>query len=264
MISSNDNPQVRHIQMLMKKGKLRREEHLLVAEGVKLCQEIPLENLTAVYVAESFCENPAFPGIRRRAERVSAPLTVLSDRVFSHLSDTVTPQGVLGLVHWENRPLSSLLCERGTLLLAEDVQDPGNLGTMLRVAEGAGVRGVICSPHTVDFTSPKVVRSTMGSVLRLPICVAEDWLLTLRLLKKAGFSLFGAHLKGTVPYDAISYPERTGILIGNEAHGLSPESAEMCDRRIVIPMEGKVESLNAAVAAAILLYEVYRQKRAGN
>ena len=146
------------------------------------------------------------------------------------------------------------------LLLLEDIRDPGNLGTMMRTAEGAGITGIIFNSSTVDIYNPKVIRSTMGSIYRVPFYQAEDFYETLQEIKRHEITIFAAHLHG-IPYDTEgSFRKKCAFLIGNEANGLSDKSSEMADMRIRIPMAGKVESLNAAVAAAILMYEASRQR----
>ena len=126
----------------------------------------------------------------------------------------------------------------------------------MRTAEAAGVTGVIMGRGTVDIFNPKAVRSTMGSIFRLPFIYVEDVREAIRELKKYGISFYAAHLKGKQSYKDVKYSDKAGILIGNEARGLSPETAELADIYIIIPMQGKVESLNAAVAAALMMYEI--------
>ena len=151
--------------------------------------------------------------------------------------------------------LSGMLAgDRARLLVLERLQDPGNLGTILRTAEAAGMNGVILSADSVDAFNPKVVRSTMGAILRVPFLYAENWTETLDALKATGVTLYAAHLQGSVPYTEPHYGERCAILIGNEANGLTDETTARADVRVRIPMEGQAESLNAAVAAAILMY----------
>ena len=147
------------------------------------------------------------------------------------------------------------------LLILESVQDPGNLGTMVRTGEGAGITGVVMNRTTVDLFNPKTIRSTMGSIYRVPFVVADDLEQTLQMLKKKGVRLYAAHLKGQKQYDAFDYTEATGFLIGNEGNGLSDEIANAADSYIRIPMEGQVESLNAAISASLLMYECNRQRR---
>lgn len=147
------------------------------------------------------------------------------------------------------------------LLILEGIQDPGNLGTMIRTAEGAGVTGIIMSKTTVDIFNPKVVRSTMGSLFRVPFYLTDDLAKTIGTLKKQGITMYAAHLKGKLSYDQPNYCSACGFMIGNEGNGLTPETAALADQYIRIPMEGRVESLNASIAAALLMYETHRQRR---
>lgn len=190
------------------------------------------------------------------------PVEVLSDKVFSHVSDTKTPQGILCLVKQKKVDLSEML-EKTTpfLMVLDNLQDPGNLGTIVRTAEGAGVTGIIMSRDTVDIYNPKTIRSTMGSVYRMPFFYVEDILEFLEDLRGQGIRTYAAHLDGANNYDEESYKEACAFLIGNEGNGLRDEVAKKADIWIKIPMYGQVESLNAAIASSILMYEVSRQRR---
>lgn len=146
------------------------------------------------------------------------------------------------------------------LLILEGIQDPGNLGTMIRTGEGAGATGILMDKTTVDIFHPKTIRATMGALYRMPFFITSDLQGSIQQLKEKGVSIYAAHLSGTLSYEEPDYRGHTGFLIGNEGNGLSPEIAGLADFPIRIPMEGKVESLNAAVAAALLMYEVRRQR----
>ena len=149
------------------------------------------------------------------------------------------------------------------LLFLEDLQDPGNAGTILRTAEAAGVDAVFCTKNTVDYYHPKTIRSTMGSIFRVPQCVVEDVPDFFGTLRKAGIRSFAAHLRGKRAYDEEDYRGGSIFLIGNEGSGLSETAAAGADALIRIPMAGEVESLNAAMAAGILMFEASRQRRRG-
>ena len=146
-------------------------------------------------------------------------------------------------------------------LLLEDIQDPGNLGTMLRTGEGAGVDGVIMSRGTVDIYNPKTIRSTMGSLYRVPFAYVEELADAIRLLQKNDIPVYAAHLRGERFFDELSYEGGSAFLIGNEGNGLKKETADLADLYLKIPMEGKLESLNAAVASALLLYQASGNSR---
>ena len=145
--------------------------------------------------------------------------------------------------------------------MLDNLQDPGNLGTIFRTAEAAGVTGIVLSRDCVDIYNPKVIRSTMGAVYRMPFVYVEDLLEALNVMKKKGIKTYAAHLKGKNSYDKEDYKEACAFLIGNEGNGLREEVSNMADTWIRIPMEGQAESLNAAVAAAVLMFEAARQRR---
>ncbi len=256
MITSSANRQMKRIVQLNKKAKARYEQRVFVVEGLKLCQEAPHGSVRATYVSESFL---ASEGSREALEGL--PYETVSDRVFEAACDTKAPQGILRLVEMMEYELEDLLGENPHLLILEGIRDPGNLGTMLRAGEGAGATGVLMDDTTVDVFNPKVARAAMGSLYRIPFFSTPDLSGCIRELKRRGISMYAAHLKGTTYYGDPDYRKPTGFLIGNEARGLSPGIAELADCRVKIPLEGKAESLNAAVAAALLMYEANRQRR---
>lgn len=261
LISSSSNSQIKNITLLQKKAKARRKQGLFVVEGIKMFEEAKDSKLLVnAYVSESF--------YRERAEAEVSELldgleyNLVTDAIFNQIADTMTPQGILGIVKRPIYTLKQMLEHRDAfVLLLEDIRDPGNLGTIIRTAEAAGVMGIILNSSCADILQPKVVRSTMGSIYRVPYYEVEDFTGFLLKLKEEGFELYAAHLSG-LSYDAEGdFLGRTGLLIGNEAGGLSEEAIEIADHLVRIPMMGKVESLNASIAAAILMYEVVRQRR---
>ena len=261
MITSTANQQVKLLVQLNKKRKLRDERGVFLVEGPKMFREAPRERLEKVYFSESFYEKHR-EALTRRIQSEKLDYEILDDHVFKTVSDTQTPQGVLWIVRQQESSLDAFLkAEKPLLLLLENLQDPGNLGTILRTAEGAGVTGVILSKGCVDLYNPKTIRSTMGSVYRVPTLYTEDLCQTVEVLKKHGICSYAAHLKGANFYDQESYQSGTAFLIGNEGNGLTEELTEKADTLIRIPMEGQLESLNAGVASAILMYEAYRQRR---
>lgn len=263
MISSTTNKQVKYVSALVKKSKTRKDEDLFVAEGLRMCMEIPKERIRAFYISESFQKHPECSRLVEGVRQIE----VVTDEVFRSLSDTQTPQGVLALVRQFHYELSDVIRPGqadqapALLMVLERLQDPGNLGTILRAGEGAGVTGIIMDANTADIYNPKVIRSTMGSVLRVPFVYTENLPGTLTELKAQGIRLYAAHLEGKHNYEQEDYTIPAGFLIGNEANGLSEAIADMADTYIRIPMAGKVESLNAAVAASVLMFEAARQRR---
>ena len=259
MITSTSNQQMKTIVQLNKKSKARRELRAFVVEGIKMFRETPRELLQRVYVSEQFLKeekNHAF------LAQSGIEYELVSDSVFAHVSDTNTPQGILAIVRQPDYAFENLLqADRTRLLVLEDIQDPGNLGTMFRTGEGAGLTGIIMTRETVDLFSPKTVRATMGSIYRMPFYVTEDLTDTLHALREAGIHTYAAHLSGEKYYDELDFTGPTAFLIGNEGNGLKKETADLADTYLKIPMEGQLDSLNAAMAAGILVYEAHRQCR---
>lgn len=254
MITSAANQQIKDLIQLQKKKKERDLKDIFVVEGIKMFREVPKERLEAVYVSESF--------YKKHSELFTDGKEILvSDRIFESVSDTKTPQGVLCLVRQYHYEMEDLLGKTPLIMVLENLQDPGNLGTIMRTAEGAGVTGILMSSGCVDLYNPKVIRSTMGSIYRMPFVYTSDLKAGIAFLKSHGVRLFAAHLKGEQMHDGENYLGSTGFLIGNESRGLSDEIAALADTYIRIPMCGQVESLNAAVASAVLMYEANRQRR---
>ncbi len=276
MISSTSNNRVKRLAALVRKAKCRREEQVFIVEGVRMFQEAPPEWVKEVYLAESFLNRHVKQG-QKKADRdlkeflKTFQYEVLSDEVFQKVSDTQTPQGVLCVLSMPQYVLSEHIenwmdaMERGgkppLLVLLEDLQDPGNLGTILRAGEGAGVSGIIMTRQTADIFNPKVIRATMGSIYRVPFFIVDGLSGTIELLRQKGIAVYAAHLDDSVDYDEPDYTRPASFLVGNEGNGLRRETADRASQYIRIPMEGQVESLNAAAAATVLMYEAARQRR---
>lgn len=251
VITSTSNEQIKKLIQLKEKAKVRKQKKQFVVEGIKMFSEVPKENLKAVYVSESF--------LKENEEKLqNICFQTVSDSVFKKISDTVTPQGVMAIVTQSEYSLNDILnCrnkEKSCIVVLDRLQDPGNLGTIVRTGEGAGIAGVVMSNDCADIYNPKVIRSTMGSIFRVPFTVVDDLPSAIDTIRDAGVTTYAAHLQGE-DYNKGVFGKNIALLIGNEARGLSEEVADKADRLIRIPMEGKVESLNAAVATAILMYE---------
>jgi len=256
MITSTSNPQVKNLQQLGKKSRARNEQDVFLVEGMKMFLEAPREKIQKLYLSKRICQEKGmdfFAGL---------DYEILEDRVFGAVSDTKTPQGILCLIQQYHYGLEDILKKNTPhLLILENLQDPGNLGTIIRTAEGAGVDGIILNSHCVDIYNPKTIRSTMGSIYRMPFLYTDNIEHILLKLKDYKIHTYAAHLKGKKDYDQMDYRNGTAFLIGNEGSGLSEELSEKAENWIRIPMKGKLESLNAAVAASILMYEVSRQRK---
>ena len=278
MITSTSNAQIKELAKLQKKSRLRDERRIFLVEGPRMVEEIPKERIERLYISESFeRKNPAY------IRELGMPAEVLSDPVFSYVSDTKNPQGILAVVKILEYTMedvlgkSALKCEEKSgekeknpenhqirvphVIVLDNLQDPGNLGTIFRTAEAAGATGILLSSDSVDVYNPKVIRSTMGSVYRMPFVYVEHLPETLEVLAEAGIHSYAAHLKGKNSYDQEDYTRGTAFLIGNEGNGLRDEVADVAECYIKIPMCGEVESLNAAVASSVLMFEAARQRR---
>lgn len=257
MITSTSNPQVKRLLQLQKKNKVRNEENVFVAEGIRMFSEVPAERVEKVYISETLYNKK-----KDELQIDRFPVEILSDKVFQYVSDTQTPQGILSVIKQKNYQLEELLfVENPQFLVLDNLQDPGNLGTIVRTAEAAGITAIFMSKDCVDIYNPKTIRSTMGSIYRVPFIYVEDILELLDILKKNGVKTYAAHLDGKQSYDKEDYRYKTAVLIGNEGNGLRQEVAERADVWVQIPMAGRVESLNAAIAAAVFMFEISRQRR---
>ncbi|HIS56572.1 MAG TPA: RNA methyltransferase [Candidatus Fimimorpha excrementavium] len=254
------NADVKYVIQLNKKPRQRKKDRVFVVEGPKMYAELPESLLIKTYVSDSFAREEKNEKILKKH-----PFEVVKDSVFEQMSDTKTPQGILAVAKQLSYKTDDLLGgdsgEKPFLLVLDTIQDPGNLGTMMRAGEAAGVTGILMNQETVDMYNPKVIRSTMGALYRMPFVYTDHLADTLKELKKEGIRLYAAHLKGERAYDREDYSSACAFLIGNEANGLSREVASLADTYIKIPMRGQVESLNAAVAASVLAFEAARQRR---
>lgn len=260
MITSSANGKVKQIIQWQKKAKERRSAGVFLTEGFKMYEEAPEDDVKEVYLACGARDKAlARPEIKEKLARTG--YEEVSDDIFEKMSDTQTPQGILCVVRRPEYKLEQLLEGPSPLLMIlENIQDPGNLGTIVRTGEGAGITGVIMNEGAVDIFNPKTVRATMGSIFRVPFIYVESLPETMARLRQKGIHTYAAHLEGERYYDGFSFCGGTAFLIGNEGSGLTRETAESAEEYIKIPMEGRVESLNAAIAASLLMYEAHRQR----
>lgn len=261
MITSSANKKVKQVVQWQTKSKERRKDGVFLAEGFKMFEEAPRELIREVYLTEAAYEK--IRSVDGLTEKLSTTdYEIVTEELLGKMADTQTPQGVLAVLRQLEYKLEDLLCKSNPLLVVlENLQDPGNLGTILRTGEGAGITGVILSRQTVDIYNPKTIRATMGSVYRVPFVYVDSMGDAIETLHQHGIHTYAAHLAGKEYYDNCSFLEGTAFLIGNEGNGLTRETAELAEQYLKIPMEGKVESLNAAIATSLLMYEAHRQRR---
>lgn len=263
-----DGKKRKFIKELQTKPRLRRESGLYIVDGARMCAELPPEETEEIYVTEAFLASPhraLCSGLLQ-----NRGCQIVTEQEMKQMSDTVTPQGILAVARQKRvRGLADFLRAGGSnplYLILESVRDPGNLGTMFRTAEAAGAAGILMDRECADAYAPKVVRSTMGAIFRVPFLVVEDLCRAAETLKRGTdgstpVRLYAAHLRSAEDYTRVSYREGAAVMIGNEARGLSDALTACADAAVKIPMCGNVESLNAAMAATIILFEAARQRR---
>lgn len=245
-LTSLKNPKIQAWRSL--KEKKGREEHqAFLVEGVRMVREAFASSFTvkALLLRENF--DPGF------SVPAGTPVYLLPSHVFQAVCDTKTPQGIAAVLEMKTRAAS------GSRLLALDgVQDPGNVGTIIRTADAAGFDGILLSPDCADLFSPKVLRSTMGSIFRLGFSFPSSLPGTLEKLRADGFSILSSQLDGDPFYDRKGIAGSFVLIIGNEGNGISDAVKAVATHRLCLPMRGGAESLNAAVAAGIMMYDLTR------
>ncbi|MDQ5854617.1 MAG: RNA methyltransferase [Chloroflexota bacterium] len=259
-ITSAANPRIKQFRSLLANRKERRRERLFVIEGVRLVEEALRTGATLTTVLFD-------PEQLSTTERGAALLATVRDRrgafvataeVIAAATDTVTPQGIVAIAAWPEVQPQGV----GIQLVLDAVQDPGNVGTLLRSAEATGVTDVVCISGTADLYSPKVVRAAMGAHFRLAMRQDLHWEEVDDALGPAD-NIYVADAEGRMPYYAADWRQPSVLIIGNEANGIGPEARARATKVISIPMATSVESLNAAVAGSVILFEAARQRRLG-
>ena len=258
VISSKDNETVKQIRKLKDK-KYRDQTGQYIVEGIKLLREAIEENakITTIVVCDD-CEKNGTLDKKLLYEIAKFNCIYVTEKIFNLLTDVSNPQGVLAVIE-KNNEKSEINWEEDFILVLDNVQDPGNIGTILRTADSVNLKQIIISKGSGDVYNPKVVRSTMGAIFRVNVIESDNIADTIKEIKKHKYTVMATDLDT----DSSIYDEkynRCAVVIGNEANGVSKEVLELADKKIKIPMLGKTESLNASVATGIILYEYVRQK----
>lgn len=252
MITAKDNEKIKTLKKLIGKKSVRDEMGLFVLEGERAVRDaLSLgAEIESLFLREG--TTLSFEGDMNIYE--------VAKSLFDSVADTMTPQGVIAVAKMKSCTLSDI--RPGAVIFCENLSDPGNLGTVIRTAAAVGAGGVILSEGCVDLYNPKVVRATMSSLFLVPVIKGAKVKETFGELKGMGYRIFGTALaEDSLDLYEETLPERSVLVIGNEGNGMSDEALSLCDRRVIIPMPGGAESLNASVAASLLLYEHYRQNR---
>lgn len=256
IISSKDNEIIKKIRKLKEK-KHRDLENSYIIEGIKLVKEAIAEKavIKQIVICEEFSDDEIDKETMFELARNN--LIYVTKSIFNLITDVKTPQGIIAVV--EKKKNEDANYKEDIIIALDDIQDPGNLGTILRTVDSANLKQVIVSKNTVDVYNPKVVRSTMGAIFRINIIEADNLKEELENTKKHGYKIMVTALDAKKSIYDADY-NKTVIVIGNEANGVSKEIKDMADEKVIIPMLGKTESLNASVAGAIMIYEYVRRK----
>lgn len=240
----------------LKTKKGRDELGLFIVEGESFVLEIPPEYEICQYVfSKKFVENHSLSPFKNRG-----PIEIVKDSIFEKLSDTVSPQGIMAVCKKINWNINDMIKPNGFILLGENLNDPGNIGALIRTAAAAGASGVILTQGSGDIFNPKVLRAAAGAALRIPIVTNANTNETCEILKQANFAIYAAHLNGTVLPYSLDLTGSFCMMIGNESHGLTQTAASHANKLVYLPMKNDTESLNASVAGSILMYEAVRQR----
>ena len=258
VISSKDNEIVKNIRKLKVK-KYRDIENCYVIEGIKLIEEAIAENakIKEIVVCEE-CINSGEIDKDTLYEIAKYNVIYVTEKVFNAITDVKTPQGILAVIE-KNTSNKDIDYTQDIIIALDGVQDPGNMGTILRTVDSANLNQIIISKDSADCYNPKVVRSTMGAIFRVNIIEVDNLKETLEAVKKNKFKVMVTALDTNDSIYSVDYNKKV-IVIGNEANGVSKEVQAIADEKVKIPMLGKTESLNASVAAGIMIYEYVRRK----
>ena len=252
LITSKDNDRIKAIKKL--KNKKYRKNKFIV-EGIKMVHEAITENadIDVIVIRSDFGDTSQIS--KKDLEKYN--YIEVTENVFNDLTDVVAPQGILAVIN-KNKNNSDIDENDNFIIALDGLQDPGNLGTIIRTADAANLKQIIVSKDTADCYSPKVIRSTMGAIYRVNIIETENLADTLLSLKQNGFDVITTELDATTSIYDVDYNKKI-VIIGNEANGVSEDIRNISDKKVKIPMLGKTESLNASVAAGLMIYEYVRQ-----
>jgi RNA methyltransferase, TrmH family len=256
---------VARVRRLARRSSARRDEARLVLDGPTLLREALDAGIGVEEVLLDVAARPDVVEVAERARGSGASLRVVADGVLERAADTVTPNGVVAVVERPEVSLGAALASAvstGLALILVGVGDPGNAGTLLRAAEAAGVGAVLFSGGSVDPGNPKCVRASAGALFHVPVAIGGEAVEVLEEVAGAGLRRVGTVAAGGTPHTEADLRQPTAIVLGSEAHGLPAGVDAAIDARITIPMVGRTESLNVAMAGSVLCFEALRQRRA--
>lgn len=252
-ITSKDNQKIKDLIRLRDDSKFRNDKSLFYVEGERIIKDTPKEIIDSIFICETYIDKFGYI-IERHNEN---EIYVVSENVYDKIKDTVSSQGIIAIVKSNIKNKIN-----GDFILALDnIQDPGNLGTIIRLSEACGIDSIIINDGCCDIYNTKVIRSSMSSIFRLNIIKTNDLINYLINLKRQGYKIYSTALNNnTVDYKETDYSGKIVIVIGNEANGVNQKIIDLSDISLKIPMKGQIESLNASIATAIIAYEASRNR----
>ncbi len=257
IITSRDNDIIKELSKLLSSAKYRKEKGAFVSEGVRLCFDGAISGAEITAFLYTAAAKDKYADEFEKISACADKSYEVSDRLFAKISDTKTPQGFLCIFKALDKcDVMFKILEKGHYAALENIQDPSNMGTILRTAEALGVDGVILSDDCCDIYSPKVVRGSMGAVFRVPVMIAENFTDYISRLTQKGINTYASTPRNAENINETEFSDGGVMLIGNEGNGLKPETIAACKKSVRIEMRGRAESLNAAAAAAILMYKL--------
>lgn len=258
VITSKDNETIKHIKKLKEK-KYREEYNEFIIEGTKMIEEAIAENanIKSIIICDD-CKTQGTIKNELMYEIAKKKCIYVDEKIFNTITDVINPQGIMAIIEKNNVKEQNIDYSQDVFLILDNIQDPGNMGTILRTADSLNIKQIIVSKGSADIYNLKVVRSTMGAIFRVKVIESEDLTKTIIEMKKNNIHVCATDLQTDKSIYDIDY-HKTAVVIGNEANGVSNKVLELADTRIKIPMIGKTESLNAAVATSIIMYEAYRK-----
>lgn len=259
-ITSKDNETIKHIKKLKEK-KYREEYKEFIVEGIKMIEEAISEGakIKSIIICEDCKTQGAIPN-ELMYEIAKLNCIYVAEKIFNTITDVINPQGIMAVIEKPNARDNTIDFSANISLLLDNIQDPGNMGTILRTADSLNMKQIIVSKGSADVYNLKVVRSTMGAIFRVKVIEVENLATVIKEMKKHKIKVYATDLQTDKSIYDVDY-SKSAIVIGNEANGVSSRVLEEASERIKIPMIGKTESLNAAVATSVILYEAFRKNK---
>lgn len=258
IISSNKNDKIKYLKKLYKSSK-RKKEGKFVLEGYRLIKHAYQSGakFDYVFVTESFSESREYEELVTNSDLNNISI-LITEELLNKISDTINPQGIIAVVYEMDSDITQIINRNKNILVLDRIQDPGNLGTIIRTAAAAGFGGIISLKGTVDIYNLKVLRATAGAIFNIPFINKLDYNNFRKILKEnfSDYKMICADVNTELLYNEVEYDDKNILVIGNEGNGIRNELLEKADKKIKIPLNNNIESINAAMAAGIIMYEI--------